>query len=57
MDKKHGAVRVGEKAKKNGHLCKPGAPSRGENRERPTFLGGRKGGGEGLRAHSCPMER
>lgn len=57
VDKKYGAVRVGEKVKKNGYFCKLGVFSRGENRERLIFLGGRKGGGEGFRVYSCSMER
>lgn len=37
VDKEYGEVHAGKKANKNGHLRKPGAPSRGVNLEQPTF--------------------
>lgn len=56
MDQKHGEAPVCEKADRNGHLRKSGAPSRGQSGMIHSGVEG-KVAGKALRAHRCLMGR
>lgn len=56
VDQKHGEAPVCEKADRNGHLRKSGAPSRGQSGMIHSGVEG-KVAGKALRAHRCLMGR